>query len=82
MVEPICASVQVDPGVLKAPAAPATEPGPSRVKLTVPCGKLLVPESVSDTVAVQTEPWLSATGVAQLTTVEVERLALKVAVTD
>src|SRR2546429_931515 len=46
------------------------------VKLTDPCGHDLAPESVSETVAVQIEPWFSATEDGeQVTFVEVDRLA-------
>jgi hypothetical protein len=62
------------PLLLKLPAALFTELAASSEKLTVPCGQDLVPESVSDTVAVQVEPWFRETGVAQTTLVEVDRL--------
>ena len=41
-------------------------------KLTVPTGFDLVPESVSETIAVQLDTWLSATGLSHVT-VEVHR---------
>ena len=53
---------------LKLPGAAPFE------KLTEPCGHDLLPVSVSDTVAVQVEPWLIATEAGvQLTLVEVVR---------
>jgi hypothetical protein len=50
---------------------PEAEPFP---KATEPCGHDFAPESVSETVAVQVEPWLIATEAGeQLTLVEVVR---------
>ena len=66
VVEPTCKRVQPLP--VKVPV-----PAPVRPRLTVPCGKDLVPEAVSETVTVQVESWLIARGVSQLTEVEVER---------
>jgi hypothetical protein len=64
--EPTCASAQ-----LSEPKLPEAEPFP---KLTEPCGHDFVPESVSETVAVQVELWLIATEAGkQLTLVEVVR---------
>ena len=66
MVVPSWLSEQVE---LSKPPVPVWE------TVTVPVGADLVPASVSLTVVVQVEPWLTATVVGEQTTlVEVERL--------
>ncbi len=57
-------SVQLDP---------LNEPVPVNVKVTVPDGVIPEPVSVSATVAVQVEAWLTETGLVQVTVVEVDR---------
>jgi hypothetical protein len=54
---------------------PVKLPEPLLVKVTVPCGHDVVPESVSPTVTVQVVAWLTATvlGVQFVTTVVVFR---------
>jgi hypothetical protein len=51
--------------VVKVPVTPPT------VNVTLPVGKLTVPVAVSVTVAVQVEPWLTTTGLEQVTLVVV-----------
>jgi hypothetical protein len=66
--------VQVVEGLENAPA-------PELEKVTVPAGSDFVPEPVSVTVAVQTEPWLTTTLLGtQLTAVEVGRCPVTVKV--
>ena len=60
------ARVQVALGVKLPEAAPFEN-------VTVPLGFDCEPESVSVTTAVQLEPWLTATGVLQVTLVDVVR---------
>src|SRR5438094_10242613 len=52
---------------LNAPA------GPVSLNVTLPVGVIIVPGEVSDTVAVQDEAWLTATGLEQTRAVEVVR---------
>ena len=70
LVVPVATWVRVQlPPLLKLPVA-----GPLS-KLTVPAGNDLLPPSVSETVAVQVEPWLIATVAGlQLVVGWVERL--------
>src|SRR5438132_1670341 len=68
---PTWARLQVPPDP-KAPAAPIVE-DVSRLKPTVPVGKLLLPLSASDTVAVHVAASLMARGVSQETLVVVPR---------
>jgi hypothetical protein len=71
VLDPCCAKVQV-PLLLNDPVLP---PGPLRLKLTVPCGNEVVPESLSTTVAVHVVAWFNATDVGKHETdVVVERV--------
>ena len=73
-VEAVNVEVQVAEAVVPARVHVVNDPvTPVSLRATVPVGVLVVPAETSVTVTVQVEPWLTTTGVVQLTVVVVTR---------